>query len=238
MTEVPLAWVVFAMQVSIFLLFLTCVYRLSKGIRWSYLMTAVLLSPATLTFTVMDPYASGLRKEILLFAASAFALCVLLSSRLKDWQLSAMLSLMLVGLALSHEALMIGVPPFLCGCSDPDKQPSEGFENLCGAAGSGRSGISGGFAPPRRFSCGADDLQFSGRDAGTVCQTWDAFAEQRYLQWSYPIPAAEPLPGAHDDCAHDSTVGPGSAFLPAGDSHFCAADWAVSAVLSTRKVAL
>lgn len=112
MTGVPLAWVVFAMQVSIFLLFLACVYRLSKGIRWSYLMTAVLLSPATLTFTVMDPYASGLRKEILLFAALAFALCVLLSSRLKDWQLSAMLSLMLVGLALSHEALMIGVPYF------------------------------------------------------------------------------------------------------------------------------
>lgn len=111
-TSAPLAWVVFTIQVSVFLLFLACVYRLSKGIRWSYLMAAVLLSPATLAFTVMDPYGSGFRKEILLFAALAFALCVLVSGRLPDWQLSAMLSIILVGLALSHEALLVGAPYF------------------------------------------------------------------------------------------------------------------------------
>jgi hypothetical protein len=111
-TGVPLVWVVFALQVLVFMVFLGCVYRLTAGIRWTYLMAAVLLSPATLAFTVMDSYA-GLRKEFLLFATLAMVVCVLVFGRWRDWQLSLLLSGIAVGLALSHEALMVGGPYLL-----------------------------------------------------------------------------------------------------------------------------
>ncbi len=108
---VRLPWVVFWIQVSVLLLLLGCVYRLTNGIRWSYLMVAVLLSPATLEFTVLDG-CSGLRKEILLFAALGLTIYALIDRRWKDWQLSAMLSVFLVGITLSHEALLVAVPYF------------------------------------------------------------------------------------------------------------------------------
>ena len=107
----PLAWVVFLIQVATFLLFIVCVYKLTKGIRWSLWMWAVLLSPATLAFTVMDSYA-GFRKEFLLFAALALVICVVDSGKLNDWKLSGLLSLIAVGLVLSHEALVVGFPYF------------------------------------------------------------------------------------------------------------------------------
>lgn len=111
-TGIPLQWVVFSIQASVFLLFLVSVYQLTKGMRWSYLMAAVLLSPATLAFTVMNRYDAGLRKEILLFAALSVTVWVLLSERWKDWQISTLLSVFLVGLALSHEGLLVAAPYF------------------------------------------------------------------------------------------------------------------------------
>lgn len=110
-TRAPLAWVVFSIQASVFVLFLVCVYKLSKGIRWSYLMAAVLISPATLAFTTLDAV-SGMRKEILLFAALGLTIYALVCGRLKDWQLSAMLSVFLVGMALAHEGLLVVAPYF------------------------------------------------------------------------------------------------------------------------------
>jgi len=109
-TGAPLEWIVFSIQTIAFLVFLGCVYQLSKGIRWSYLMVAVLLSPATLAFTVLDPSYAGLRKEILLFAGLALFVVVLVHDRLKDWQLIAVLSAILVGMTLSHEALLVAAP--------------------------------------------------------------------------------------------------------------------------------
>jgi hypothetical protein len=110
-TGVALQWIVFPIQVITFLTFIGSVYWLSKKIRWSLWMAAALLSPATLAFTVMDSYA-GFRKEFLLFAALSMLICVVLSGRLSDWQLSALLSVMIVGLVLSHEALVVGLPYF------------------------------------------------------------------------------------------------------------------------------
>jgi len=110
-TGAALQWIVFPIQVITFLLFICCVYWLTKGIRWSLWMAAMLLSPATLAFTVMDSYA-GFRKEFLLFAALALVICIVVSERLDDWQLSTLLSLMAVGLVLSHEALVVGFPYF------------------------------------------------------------------------------------------------------------------------------
>ena len=110
-TGAALQWVVFPIQVTTFLLFVGCVYWLTNGTRWSLWMAAVLLSPATLAFTVMDSYA-GFRKEFLLFAALALVICIVISGRLRDWQLSVLLSVMAVGLVLSHEALVVGFPYF------------------------------------------------------------------------------------------------------------------------------
>lgn len=84
-TAAPLAWVAFSLQTTVFLLFLACVYLLLQRIRWSWLIAAVLLSPATLSYTVLDS-TSGFRKEILVFAALSLILCVLDWGRLRDWQ--------------------------------------------------------------------------------------------------------------------------------------------------------
>jgi hypothetical protein len=105
-TGAPLEWIVFSIQTIAFLVFLGCVYQLSKGIRWSYLMVAALLSPATLAFTVLDPTHAGLRKEILLFAGLALIVLMLVRDWLEDWQLIAVL----VGVTLSHEALLVAAP--------------------------------------------------------------------------------------------------------------------------------
>jgi hypothetical protein len=108
-TGAALAWLVFPIQVIVFLIFVVCVYWMTRKIRWTYWMAAVLLSPATLAFTIMDSYA-GFRKEFLLFAALAFVICIVVSGKLQDWQLSAILSVIAVGLVLSHEALVVGFP--------------------------------------------------------------------------------------------------------------------------------
>jgi hypothetical protein len=110
-TGFPLQWIVFPIQVMTFLVFAVCVYKLTKGIRWSLWMAAVLLSPATMAFTVMDSYA-GFRKEFLLFAALALVVCIVVFGRLRDGQLSVVLSIVFVGLVLSHEALVVGFPYF------------------------------------------------------------------------------------------------------------------------------
>jgi hypothetical protein len=111
-TGVPVQWVIYAMEASLLLVFLGSVYQLTKGIRWSYLMIAVLVSPATLAFTVLDPHDAGLRKELILFAGLAALIWALVSGRWKDWQLSAMLSVFLVGMLLSHEGLAVAIPYF------------------------------------------------------------------------------------------------------------------------------
>ena len=108
-THVPLRWVVFAIQAVAFVVFLVCVYRLSKGLRWTFLMTAIVLSPATLAFTVLESYA-GIRKEMLLFAALALVIWVILSGQWSDWMLSLLLSVIVVVLVLTHEALVVGMP--------------------------------------------------------------------------------------------------------------------------------
>jgi hypothetical protein len=108
---VPLEWVIFTFQASVFLVFLGCVYRLTKGIRWSYWMVAVLVSPATLAFTVLDQI--GFRKEFLLLAALGLTIWALVAGRWKDWQISGMLSVLLVGLTLSHEGMLVAAPYFV-----------------------------------------------------------------------------------------------------------------------------
>jgi len=111
-TGIPVEWVIYVVEASLLLVFLVSVYRLAKGIRWSYLMIAMLVSPATLAFTVLDPHDAGLRKELILFAALGVTIWALVSERWKDWQVSAALSVVLVGMLFSHEGLAVGIPYF------------------------------------------------------------------------------------------------------------------------------
>jgi hypothetical protein len=108
---VKLAWIVLAIQVAVYVIFLWCVYRLTKELRWGWMVAALLLSPATLSFIVLDP-PNGFKKEILLFAALAMLICMLLFAGLADWQVVAVLSAFGVLLVLSHEPLLFYLPYF------------------------------------------------------------------------------------------------------------------------------
>jgi hypothetical protein len=108
---VKLAWIVLAIQVVVYGIFLWCVYRLTEALSWGWMVAALLLSPATLGFIVLDP-PNGFKKEILLFAALAALICMLLYARLRDWQVAAMLSTFGVVLVLSHEPLVFYLPYF------------------------------------------------------------------------------------------------------------------------------
>ncbi len=83
---IQLVWIVFGIQVAVYLIFLWCVYRLTEELQWGWMVAALLLSPATLGFIVLDP-PNGFKKEILLFAALAAVICLLLYARLRDWQI-------------------------------------------------------------------------------------------------------------------------------------------------------
>lgn len=111
-TGIPTQWVIFAIEAMLLLVFLMAVYWLTRGIRWSYLMVALLLSPATLAFTVLDPHDAGLRKELILFAGLAVLIWALPAGRWKDWQISAVMSVFLMGMLLSHEGLAVAIPYF------------------------------------------------------------------------------------------------------------------------------
>src|ERR1700744_4645758 len=76
------ASVVLAIQLVVFLTYLWCVYLLVKGLCWNWLVTAMLLSPATLSFIVLDP-PNGFKREILLFAALALLICILLYTQIQ-----------------------------------------------------------------------------------------------------------------------------------------------------------
>ncbi len=108
---VRLAWIVLAIQVMVYLIFLSCVYRLTRELRWGWMVAALLLSPATLGFIVLDP-PNGFKKEILLFAALALLICALLYARLPDWQMVVLMSVGSVVIVLSHEPLLFYLPYF------------------------------------------------------------------------------------------------------------------------------
>ena len=96
---IPLAWIAFGIQVVVYLIFLWCVYRLTEGLRWGWMVAAAVLDPP-----------NGFKKEILLFAALAAVICLLLFDRLRDWQMAVLLSALGIILVLSHEPLLFYLP--------------------------------------------------------------------------------------------------------------------------------
>jgi hypothetical protein len=110
-THVPLGSIVYLLQSAALLVFLLCAFWLARGIRWSYLLVAVVLSPASVIFWLAHPYI-GMRKEILLFAALALTMRIPIPERSRQWQLSLWLSIIAIVLILSHEALAVCLPYF------------------------------------------------------------------------------------------------------------------------------
>ncbi len=108
-TALPLVGLTAALQVLLYLAFYASLLPLLRGVRWSLALAALLLSPATLAFTVLDPPTS-MRKEVLLFLALSLLINALLFLRPRPWQLSLGLSLAAPVLLLTHEALAAFLP--------------------------------------------------------------------------------------------------------------------------------
>lgn len=113
--HLPLFGLALVLQLLVYAWFYLGVYRLSKGVRWSLLLIAALLSPATLAFTVLDP-PSSVRKEALLFAVLASVLHTVLAAQERRVAAAAMGRVQVVllvaapMLVLTHEALFCYLP--------------------------------------------------------------------------------------------------------------------------------
>ena len=105
----PLAIAV-SLQILLYAAFYLSALLLTREVRWSVPLLALFLSPATLSFIVLDP-PSSVRKEVLLLLAVAL-LCLAIARGLR--LPPAVLALLLAGAAgvcvLSHEGLIFFLP--------------------------------------------------------------------------------------------------------------------------------
>jgi len=98
----------FFMQVIIFTSLLCFLFVLTRGVRFTYALAALLLSPATLAFGLLNP-SEGMRKEILLYAVLA-GFCLPAVARLRSWQTVLLLTVAAPVLILSHELATTCMP--------------------------------------------------------------------------------------------------------------------------------
>ena len=108
-THIPIFVVVLAIEMLLYLTFFLCVLSLVRGLRWSLPLAAILLSPATLAFPILDPPA-GFRKEDILFAGLALLVTILVFRRPRAVWLSVFLVLFTQFAVLSHEPLVLYLP--------------------------------------------------------------------------------------------------------------------------------
>ncbi len=109
LTHLSLVGLTAALQVSLYAAFYASLLPLLRGVRWSLPLLALLLSPATLAFTVLDPPTS-VRKEIFLFLALSLLSNAVIRLRPKPWHLAIALSAAAPLLVLLHEALAVFLP--------------------------------------------------------------------------------------------------------------------------------
>jgi hypothetical protein len=114
--HIRVAWFGFIFPAGLYAAFLAGVYLLARPLRPSALLYAMLLSPATLPFIVLNGGDIGFRKETLLLAALAMFI-LLLRRELSDLLLSVALALTVIVLLLSHEAMIFCVPYFFAAAS-------------------------------------------------------------------------------------------------------------------------
>ncbi len=111
-TRLPLVGLAGSLQVLLYAAFYASLLPLLRGVRWSLPLLALLLSPATLAFTVLDPPTS-VRKEVLLLLSISFCLHAVLSRRARPWQVALAMSIVAPLLIFTHEALLVFLPYLL-----------------------------------------------------------------------------------------------------------------------------
>ena len=105
----PLLGLASGLQITVYALFYLSLIPLLRGLRWSLPLLLLLLSPATLAFTALDP-PSSVRKEALLFLALSASANALLFLRPRAASLAAAFALIAPALILTHEALFAFLP--------------------------------------------------------------------------------------------------------------------------------
>ena len=101
--------IVVLMQLLLYGLMLYAVWRLLEGTDWELWVMALVLSPATLAFQVLDPPA-GFRKEEIHLAGLGMLLVLLMHPRVRNSHLVLYLSLVCTAAVLSHEPLICYTP--------------------------------------------------------------------------------------------------------------------------------
>lgn len=102
------SWVVVVVQIALYLVLLRVVYTLARPLRRNMLWYAMMFSPAALPFMILAPL-NGVRKETLAPVALAMTI-FLLRRRVSAVAISAILTLLLAALVLSHDALFCCFP--------------------------------------------------------------------------------------------------------------------------------
>ncbi len=103
------ATAVLGLQLALYALILVTAWHLLRPVRWTAALLALVFSPATLQFPLMDPN-FAFRKEILFFALLSSLLLLLLRSRQLALPVVALLTFGCSFCVLSHEALLIFFP--------------------------------------------------------------------------------------------------------------------------------
>ena len=109
LAHTPIFLTVLALQVLLYWSFFAFVLLLTRGLRWSLPLAAILFSPATLAFHILDPPAA-FRKEDILFAGMALLVWLLVFRRPRPGMLVLLLIALTQFAVLSHEPLMLYLP--------------------------------------------------------------------------------------------------------------------------------
>ncbi len=106
--HLPPTVVILCLQLALYTVILVTVWRLLRGVRWTVPLLALVFSPATLQFPLMDPN-FAFRKEILFFALLG-TLLLQLRARASPPGIVALLTFGCGVCVLSHEALLVFFP--------------------------------------------------------------------------------------------------------------------------------
>ncbi len=104
---------VFVVQLGCYALIFTAVAHLLRGMAWRTWMILFVYSPATLSFTVLNP-GGAFRKEILFLALLAFVIVALSIFRVSLPSISVGIAVGMMVLVLSHEAMVFYYPYIVC----------------------------------------------------------------------------------------------------------------------------
>jgi uncharacterized membrane protein len=107
--HLPPMYIVLFMQLIFYAMIFYSVWRLLARSEWNLWVVAIVISPATLSFHLLDP-TSGFRKEDIFFASLGMLLIILLRRRMSDAWLTVYLTMISLICTLSHESLLVFAP--------------------------------------------------------------------------------------------------------------------------------